>query len=156
MIFQLHQAFQVDTLCFLGTSFESVCFACIWYLHETQTLLAFTKLRLYIKKITILINLLEPYASGVCSITGMSWRILHSWLIEYPLWDNSRDLHSRIPTRSGILLSYMNGQTFYRIETHWDTLRQHWDTFTCVEWLIRPEGHVSSFNKSNPIQLLEL
>ena len=34
-----------------------------------------------------------PYASGVCSVTEMSWRILHSWLIEYPLRDNSRDLH---------------------------------------------------------------
>ena len=27
----------------------------------------------------------------------------------------SRDLHSRIPTRSGILLSDMNGQIFYTI-----------------------------------------
>ena len=36
-----------------------------------------------------------PYAPGVCSVTGMSWRILHSWLIEYSLQENSRDLHSR-------------------------------------------------------------
>ena len=45
------------------------------------------------------------YAPGVCSGTGMSWRILHSWLIEYPLRDNSRDMLSGIPARSGILLS---------------------------------------------------
>ena len=56
-----------------------------------------------------------PYAPGVCSVTGMSWRILHSRLIVYSLWDNSRDSHSGIPTRSGILLSDMNGSTFYTI-----------------------------------------
>ena len=48
-----------------------------------------------------------PYAPGVCSVTGMSSWILHCWLIEYPLRDNSRDLHSRIPAKSGILLSDM-------------------------------------------------
>ena len=31
-------------------------------------------------------------------------------------------------------------------------LKQLWDTFTCVGRLICPEGHVSSLNKSNPIQ----
>ena len=31
-------------------------------------------------------------------------------------------------------------------------LKQLWDTFTCVGRLISPEGHVSSLNKSNPIQ----
>ena len=41
------------------------------------------------------------YAPGVCNGTEMSWRILHSWLIEYPLQDNSRDMHSGIPARSG-------------------------------------------------------
>ena len=30
--------------------------------------------------------------------------------------------------------------------------KQLWDTFTCVGWLICPEGRVSSLNKSNPIQ----
>ena len=49
-----------------------------------------------------------PYAPGVCNITGMSWRILHSWLVEYPLRDDSRDLHSGIPARTGILPSAMN------------------------------------------------
>ena len=49
------------------------------------------------------------YAPGVCS--GMSWRILHSWLIEYPLRDNSRDMHSGIPAKSGILLSDMTQLT---------------------------------------------
>ena len=48
-----------------------------------------------------------PYAPGVCSVTGMSWRILHSRLIEYALRENSRDLHSGIPARNGILLSDM-------------------------------------------------
>ena len=53
-----------------------------------------------------------------------------SWIVQYyrnvvtnttqlthwiPSWDNSRDLHSGIPTRSGILLSDMNGQIFYAI-----------------------------------------
>ena len=56
-----------------------------------------------------------PYAPGVCNFTGMLWWILHSWLIESPLWDNSRDLHCGIPTRSGIFLSDMNGQIFYAI-----------------------------------------
>ena len=48
-----------------------------------------------------------PYAPGVCSVTGMSWVILHSWIIEYSLRDNSQDLYSGIPVRSGILLSDM-------------------------------------------------
>ena len=48
-----------------------------------------------------------PYAPGVCSVTRMSWRILHSWLVEYSVRENSRDLHSGIPTRSRILLSDM-------------------------------------------------
>ena len=48
-----------------------------------------------------------PYAPGVFIVTGMSWRILHSRLIECSLRDNSWDLHSGIPARSGILLSDM-------------------------------------------------
>ena len=52
-----------------------------------------------------------PYAPGVCSVTGMLWWILHSWLIEYPVRDNSRDLHCGIPARSGILLSDMTQLT---------------------------------------------
>ena len=56
-----------------------------------------------------------PYALGVCSVTGMSWQILHNWLIENSLCDNYRDLHSGIPTRNGILLSVMNCQTFCAI-----------------------------------------
>ena len=53
-----------------------------------------------------------PYAPGMCSVAGKSWRILHRWLIEYSIWDKSRDLHSGIPARSSILLSDMNGQTY--------------------------------------------
>ena len=46
---------------------------------------------------------------------GKSWRLLHSWLIEYSLWDfSSLDLHCGIPA-SRILLPDMNGQTFYTI-----------------------------------------
>ena len=37
-----------------------------------------------------------PYASGVCSYTGMSWWILHNWVIECSLRDNSRDLYNGI------------------------------------------------------------
>ena len=48
-----------------------------------------------------------PYTPGVCIVTGMSWWILHSRLIECSLQDNSWDLHSGIPVRSGILLSHM-------------------------------------------------
>ena len=47
------------------------------------------------------------YAPRMCSATGMSWWILHSWLIERSLRDNSWDLHSGIPARSRILLSDM-------------------------------------------------
>ena len=46
-----------------------------------------------------------PYAPGVCSVTGMSWGILHSWLIEYSLWYNPQDLCNGIPARRGILLT---------------------------------------------------
>ena len=56
-----------------------------------------------------------PYAPGVYSVTGKSWQIRHSWLIEYSLWDNSWDLYCGILARSGILLPDMNGQTFYAI-----------------------------------------
>ena len=48
-----------------------------------------------------------PYAAGVCIVTGMLWWILHSRLIECSLRDNFWDLHGRIPTRSGILVSDM-------------------------------------------------
>ena len=51
------------------------------------------------------------YAPGVWSGTGMLWWILHSWLIEYLLQDNSQDMHSGITARSGILLSYMTQLT---------------------------------------------
>ena len=101
------------------------------------------------------------YAPRMCSVTGMSWWILHSWLIEYPLEDNSRDLHSGIPARSGVLLSDMTQLTSTSPQTWtiWSSLsnmfrelKQLWDTFTCVGRLICPEGHVSSLNKSNQIQ----
>ena len=118
-----------------------------------------------------------PYAPGVCNVTGKSGRILHSWLIKYFLWDSSRDLHSRIPVRSGSLLSDLNDQTFYTIShlNHPGTdviiltstcpqiwticsgvinlfkeWKQQWDTSTYVSQIICPEGHVSSLNKCNP------
>ena len=40
-----------------------------------------------------------PYAAGVCIVTGMTWWILQSRLIECSLRDNSWDLHSRISAR---------------------------------------------------------
>ena len=54
-----------------------------------------------------------PYAPGLYSVTGKSWRILHIWLIKYSLRNNSWDFHCEIHMRSGILLSDMNGQAFY-------------------------------------------
>ena len=36
------------------------------------------------------------HAPGVRSVTGMSWRILHSWLTEDSLWDDSRGLYNGI------------------------------------------------------------
>ena len=53
------------------------------------------------------------HAPGVCSVTGKSWWILHSWLIEYSFCDSSWDLQCWIPSISGILLS--NSQTIYTI-----------------------------------------
>ena len=44
------------------------------------------------------------YAPRMCSVTGMSWWILHSWLIECTFRDNSLDLNSGIPATSRILL----------------------------------------------------
>ena len=93
-----------------------------------------------------------PYASGVCNVTGKSW---HSSLTGYSLRDSSRDLHSGVPTRSGILFD-LNDQTcniipnvyhpridavcfnFYYPQT-WTGLinlyrewKQFWETFTRV------------------------
>ena len=48
-----------------------------------------------------------PYAAGVCIVRGMAWWILRSRFVKCSLGDNSWDLHSRIPARSGILLSHM-------------------------------------------------
>ena len=42
-----------------------------------------------------------PYVAGVCIVTGMSWWILHSQLVECSLRDNSWDLHSGIPGGAG-------------------------------------------------------
>ena len=49
------------------------------------------------------------YAPGMYCVTANSWWILHGWLIWDPLWDNSRDLHSRVSERSWIFLSDMKG-----------------------------------------------
>ena len=49
------------------------------------------------------------HAAGVYCVTANSWWMLHGRLIEDPLWDNSRDLHSRVSERSWILLSDMKG-----------------------------------------------
>ena len=51
----------------------------------------------------------------VCTVTDKSWWILHSWHIGCSLRDNSRGLHSGIPTKSGIFLFDLNVQTFYTI-----------------------------------------
>ena len=51
-----------------------------------------------------------PHALGMCSSAGNSGWILHCWLSEDPLWEDSWDLHSGIFTRSRILLSDMSCQ----------------------------------------------
>ena len=48
-----------------------------------------------------------PYAAGVCIVIGMSWWILHSWLVECSLRDNSWDLHSGIPARMKATLKHI-------------------------------------------------
>ena len=52
------------------------------------------------------------HAPGMYCVTANSWRILHSWIIEDLLWDDSRGLHSRVPERSWTLLSDMKGHIF--------------------------------------------
>ena len=50
------------------------------------------------------------HAPRMYCVTANSWWILHGWLIGDPLWDNSRDLHSRVSERSWIFfLSDMKG-----------------------------------------------
>ena len=97
--------------------------------------------------------------------------------IEYSLRDSSRDLHSRIHARSGILLSDLNDQTYtipHLNHSRTDAViltstspqtwavysglikqfrewKQQQKTSTCVGRLICPEGRVSSLNKCNPI-----
>ena len=111
------------------------------------------------------------------SAATKSWWVLHSWLIEDPLWDDPGSLHNRISERSWILLSDMNGQisntTLYQISHQLTTFpswidphywtpplefvierKQRWENPTCEGRLICPEGHVSSLNKCNPIQSL--
>ena len=97
-----------------------------------------------------------PYAPGVCIVTGMSWWILHSRLIECSLRDNPWDLHSGIPARSGMIprdyihLMWCNLLISTSPKT-WRTWSDFWDTLTCVGRLVCPGGRVSSLNKSNPI-----
>ena len=45
----------------------------------------------------------------IYSVATKSWWLLHSWLIEDPLWDHPRGLHSRVSERCWILLSDMKG-----------------------------------------------
>ena len=52
------------------------------------------------------------HAPGMYCVTANSWWILHSWIIEDPLWDDSRGLHCQVPGRSWILLSDMKGHIF--------------------------------------------
>ena len=94
-----------------------------------------------------------PNAPGVSSVTGMSWRILQSWLIEYSLRENSRDLHNGISARSGILLSDMMQFVYFNWTPDLDNImglgvvylekwEQFWDTSTCVQRLICPGARV--------------
>ena len=76
-----------------------------------------------------------PYVPGVCSVTRMSWRILHSWLIEYYLRENSWDLHIIIPTRSGKMRATLRHIYLCR------TANMSWRTCVVVKQI-----------QSNPIQ----
>ena len=84
-----------------------------------------------------------PHALGMCSSAGNSGWIIHCWLSEDPLWEDSRDLHSGIFTRSRILQSDMNCPRLWTVNDP-----------TCVGRLICSVGRVSSLNKSNPIQYI--
>ena len=79
-----------------------------------------------------------PYAAGVCIVTGMSRWILQSRLVECSLQDNSWDLHSGIPARSGILLIWCNLLT--------STSPQTWtiwsDLSNCLENESNSETHL--------------
>ena len=71
-----------------------------------------------------------PYAPGVCSVTGMPWWILHSWLIECSIRENSWDLHS------GIL---WEAEFFYLIWCNLltSTSPQTWTTLSALSYLFR-------------------
>ena len=49
------------------------------------------------------------HAPVVNCVTANSWWILHGWLIEDPLWENCRDLLSRVSERGWIILSDIKG-----------------------------------------------
>ena len=57
------------------------------------------------------------HTPGMYSVATKSRWVLHSWLIEDPLWDDPWGLHGRVSERSWILLSDMKGHisntTFY-------------------------------------------
>ena len=98
-----------------------------------------------------------PYAPGVCSVTGKSWRILHSCLVEYSIWDNSWELHSRIPARSGILLPDMNGHSIQTLTWIIPKLKQF--LTSCILHLIwMPIYQVQLFisNELATVQILNL
>ena len=99
------------------------------------------------------------YAPRMWSVRGISWWILHSWLIElipetyiveflreagffYLIWCNLL-----ISTSSETWTIWSDLSNLFR---EW---KQFWDTFTCVGRLICPEGRVSSLHKPNPTNL---
>ena len=115
-----------------------------------------------------------PYDPGVCSVTEKLWRILHSWLIEYSLRDNSWDLYCGIRAGCGIVLIWMTRHSIKFLTwitpeqmqivllqlaltwTIWSLInlfrewKQLWETTTSVGRLLFLEGRVSSLNKCNP------
>ena len=104
-----------------------------------------------------------PYAPGVCSVTGMSWRILHIWLIEYSLREkNPETCIAEFLREAGFfyliwcnLLTSTGPQTWtiqWDLSSLFGKWEQPWDTSTCIGRLICPGGRVSPLNKSNLIQ----
>ena len=93
---------------------------------------------------------LWPDLKPCWKIDNILW--LSRWartFVAVPLWLPKRPHQKRLSP------FWSNGHTLRPVTKrphYFDQNGQLWDTFTCVGRLICPEGHVSSLNKSNPIQ----
>ena len=69
------------------------------------------------------------------------------WITIYP-----EQLLIEISHQVTRLLTRISPRNTIRLGNQFMHLKQLWENHTCEEWLIYPEGHVSSLNQSNPIQ----